>query len=478
MKKDNNIKRRDFVEFTGLSAFALGLSPNIASAAKGIRTGEIISSNEKLRIAIVGCGGRGKHHVIAAKKESIVALCDVDAGVAYDSFNNHRRVKKYQDYRKMLKEMDKKIDAVMIAVPDHMHFPVAKAAIKMGKHVLVEKPLTHTIAEARELLLLARKHKVITQMGNHGHANVGTRMVREWIQQGAIGKVREVHLWTNRPVWPQGIKRPKKSQAVPDTTYINRKKKAEKHPLPYNWSPDFKFDWDLWLGVAPRRPYNECYVPFKWRGWWDFGCGALGDMGCHIMDSTFWALDLKYPVSVKAKTSSVNNETAPEWSIVTYQFPARGSMPPVKVVWHDGGKVPPRPKHLERRRAFVTGKKIDKEKKGVNRNGGVLIGEKASILTDTYSKSVRIIPESKMKRPERTIRRIRGADHFREWFDACKGGPLPGSNFEYSAPLTEMVLLGNFAVRTGKKIEWNGEKMECTNLPELNKYVRKDYRKF
>ena len=461
----NNIKRRDFIKVTGLSATALGINQGCGLLTK------------KLRVAIVGCGGRGKKHVIAAESESIVALCDVDAGMAYESFKNHPNVKKYQDYRKMLKEMGDKIDAVMIAIPDHMHFPVAKAAIEMGKHVLVEKPLTHTIAEARELLMLARKHKVITQMGNHGHANEGTRMVREWVQQGAIGKVREVHFWTNRPVWPQGLDRPEEKEAVPDTTYLNRKK-YKKNPLPDNWSPIFKFDWNAWLGIAPRRPYNRCYVPFKWRGWWDFGCGALGDMGCHIMDSAFWALDLKYPVSVEAKTSRVNNETAPKWSIVTYQFPVRHSMPPVKVIWHDGGKVPPRPKHLEENRAFVTGKKIDRRKKGVNRSGAVLIGEKASILTDEYSRSVRIIPEAKMVKPSKTIPRIKNADHFNEWFEACKGGPLPGSNFEYSVPFTEMVLLGNLAIRTKKKIEWDGEKMECTNLPEINKYVRKNYRAF
>lgn len=464
MKKKIELNRRKFIKVTGIGTAAFTMPFYIGCASiKKPRLGKIIPANRKLNIAIIGVGGRGKSHVKGLRNENIVALCDVDANRARKSFENSPNAKKFKDYRKMLKDMDDRIDAVTVATPDHMHFPAALMAIEMGKHVLVEKPLTHTIWEARELRKAAEKYKVITQMGNHGHANEGTRLVREWVQAGIIGPIREVHFWTNRPIWPQGMKRPKTTEPVPRT-----------------------LDWNLWLGVAPLRPYHSSYAPFKWRGWWDFGCGALGDMACHIMDSAYWALDLKYPISVEAENSPVNKESAPKWSIVTYQFPARGKMPPVKLVWYDGifddGKLPPRPKHLEKDRQFIKPLQTDKEGKGVKRNcGAVLIGEKASILTDTYSKIVRIIPESAMQsieKPPKTIPRIKRADHFQEWVRACKGGPKPGSNFDYSGPFTEMVLLGNLAIRSGKKIEWNGEEMKCTNVPEANKYLKKVYRKF
>ncbi|MHC5057605.1 MAG: Gfo/Idh/MocA family protein, partial [Planctomycetota bacterium] len=307
------------------------------------------------------------------------------------------------------------------------------------KDVFCQKPLTHNVWEARALTLAARKHKVATQMGIQGHAKEGTRLLVEWVRSGAIGPVREIQYWTNRPIWPQGIGRPKDTPPVPPS-----------------------LDWDLWLSVAPERPYHPAYHPFKWRGFWDFGTGALGDIGCHALDAGFWALELGSPRSVEAETSPVNDETAPKWSIVTYQFPARGDMPPVKVVWYEGGKMPPRPKELEGNRKLGGG-------------GQLFFGDKGVIMAGG---TPRLIPEARMKefeRPPKTIPRSPG--HVAEWVRACKGGEPAGANFDFAGPLSEMVLLGNFAVRTGKRIEWDGENMRATNAPEANRYVSRVPRK-
>ena len=423
--------------------------PEFCFAKGEIRKGRLVK-DRKLNIACIGCGGKGQGDVHAVGGENIVALCDVDAVRAGETFGRFPNVKKYKDFRQMLIEMDDQIDAVTVSTPDHTHFPAAMMAIEMGKHVFVQKPLTHTVWEARELALAARKHGVVTQMGNQGHAGEGTRLLREWIQAGVIGPVREVHAWINHP--GKGGRdflsdRPKDTPPVPEG-----------------------LDWNRWLGVAPARPYHPAYVPFKWRGWWDFGSCCLGDMGCHVMDAAFWALDLKYPASVEAEAVGANDETGPDWSIVTYQFPARGHMPPAKVVWYDGGKKPPRPKDLE-------------EERPMSQHGQLLLGDRGTILdSGAYCDSPKLIPRAKMreflpKRPPKTIPRVKGGPH-KEWIRACKGGPKPGSNFEHSGPLTEMVLLGSLAIRTGKKIEWDGENMRCTNVPEVNKLVRKMYRKF
>jgi len=291
---------------------------------------------------------------------------------------------------------------------------------------------------------------VVTQMGNQGHAMEGARLFREWVHAGLIGPVHEVHAWTNhhgKGTHRNMDSRPAETPPVPDT-----------------------LDWNLWLGVAPERPYHPIYVPFHWRGWWDFGACALGDMGCHVMDAAFWALDLGSPTRVEAKTAEVFAETGPDWSIVTWHFPARGEMPPVKVVWYDGNKKPPRPKDLE----------DDRELRG---HGLLLYGEKGTIFNDgAYCRSPRLIPETKMREmiphlPPKTIPRIKGS-HYAEWIRGCKGGPKPGSNFDYSGPFTEMVLLGNVAIRTGKPLDWDGENLRCTNVPEANALVKKEYRAF
>jgi predicted dehydrogenase len=442
------MNRRDFLGVAGLGVAALALPDWVTGADFPRRQGKIVPADRKLRIACVGSGGQAGTDINGVSSENIVALCDVDFARAEGMFKRFSGAKRYKDYRQMLVEMDDQIDAVTVTTPDHTHFPVAMMAISMGKHVYVQKPLAHTVAEARAMTEAARKHQVITQMGNQGHAKEGARMVREWVQAGAIGDVREVYFWTNRPIWPQGIDRPAQSGPAPAT-----------------------LDWNRWLGVAPERPYNPCYLPFNWRGWWDFGCGALGDMGCHIMDAAFWALDLKYPTSVEAVSSPVNNETAPSWSVITYEFPARGSMPPVKVVWSDGGKLPPRPKELEPNRQLPRG-------------GQLIVGDKGTIMdTSDYCESPRLIPEEKMRefipnRPPPTIPRVPGGSPYQEWIRGCKGGPMPGSNFDYSGPLTEMVLIGNLAIRLGKRIEWNGRDMVCANDPQANALVRKPYRVF
>jgi predicted dehydrogenase len=412
--------------------------------------------SEKLNIAGVGIGGMGQNNVAQCAKagENIVALCDVDSKYAAAVFKKYPDARVWTDFRKMLDEQ-KGIDAVVVATPDHLHAVVAMAAMQRGKHVYVQKPLTRTVWEARMLTEAARKYKVQTQMGNQGHSSEEVRLVCEWIQDGAIGDVREVHCWTNRPVWPQGIDRPKDTPPVPET-----------------------LDWDLWVGPSPMRPYNPIYLPFNWRAWIDFGAGALGDMGCHVMDAAFWSLKLKYPVSVEAShswevkemwTRFDNKETYPSAEVVHYQFPARGNMPPVKLHWYDGGILPARPDDLE------PGRKIPE-------SGTIFVGDKGKLMCGTYSENPRIFPESKMKeykRPAKTMRRVEGGPegHERDWINACKGGPAASSNFDYSGPFTETVVMGNLAVLNPDKVlEWDGENMRMTNDEAANSFVRPKFR--
>ena len=398
--------------------------------------------SEKLDIAGVGIGGRGAGDLHELASENIVALCDVDQKYAEKVFQKYPNAKKYRDFRRML-DHQKNVDAVIVATPDHTHAVIAMMAIKMGKHVYCEKPLAHSIDEVRKLTEAAREAKVATQLGNQGQASEGTRLVCEFIWDDAIGPVREIHSWCNRPISPRGIDRPKETPPVPKT-----------------------LDWDLWLGPAPRRPYHPCYLPFTWRGWWDFGSGVLGDIGCHQFVSIFRALKPGYPTSVEACSSGVNSETAPLASIVRYEFPSRGDMPPLKLTWYDGGLMPARPAELEEGLRFG------------NVDDNLFIGDKGKMLGH------RLIPEAKSKeygRPPRVLSRSPG--HHKEWINACKGGEPAGSSFDVSGPLTEVVLLGNVALRMGKqlyekglKLHYNGPKMEVTNLPEANKYIHHAYR--
>jgi predicted dehydrogenase len=438
--RDNRISRRSFVSGAAAATVFTILPRHVLGGAG------FASPNEKLNIAAIGIGGRGHDLLREFKRENIVALCDVDEEYAAKAFKEFPDAKRYRDFRVML-EKQKDIEAVVVATPDHTHAIISLTAIKMGKHVYCEKPLTHTIFESRKLAEAARQAKVATQMGTQGHSHEGIRLITEWIRDGAIGPVREVYVWTDRPAgwWAQGVERPKETPPVPAA-----------------------LDWDLWLGPAPERPYNPAYHPFVWRGWWDFGTGALGDMGCHIFDAPFYALNLGCPTSVQASSTPVNSETAPLASIVHYQFPARGDMPPVRLTWYDGGLMPERPEELEDGRPMG------------NKNGGVLFaGDKGKIMAkDENAQDPRLLPESRMqeyKQPNKTIPRSIG--HYAEWIEACKGGKPAGANFNYAGPLTEVVLLGNIAIRTGEKLNWDGPNMKCTNVPQANNCVTKEYRK-
>jgi len=459
------LSRRSFLAGTAATAFGCLVVPSHVLGREGKQP-----PSDKLNIACIGCGGKGGSDVNSVSGENIVALCDVDWDRARGIFKKHRKAKKFKDFRVMLARMDKQIDAVTISTPDHIHAPASMMAMKTGKHVFCQKPLTHSIYEARTIAEAARKYKVVTQMGIQGHGLEGPRLVKEWIQAGWLGKVREVWYWTNRPIWyTQGIGRPKKTDPVPKA-----------------------LDWDLWLGPAPLRPYvrtikadgrdRPCYIPGAWRGWWDFGSGALGDIACHAMDAAFYALDLGYPTSVEAVSAPVNDETAPLWSRITIQFPARGDMAPVKVVWNDGYGKRGRPKRLDVPRP----QELDKGSKLPGNIGGqLIIGDEATIMAGVYCRSPRVIPEVKMRgllknhKVPKTIPRCKGG-HVREWLDACKANKPEDAkaNFaDYAGPLTEMVLIGNLAIRTGKRVEWDAEKMRSTNVPEANQYVRRDYRK-
>jgi predicted dehydrogenase len=447
--------RRSFLRTTAATIATVQIVP---SYVLGLR-GETPPS-DRLNIAGVGVGGMGNSNLKKCAKDSnIVALCDVDPGYAARTFKEYPGAKTYLDFREML-DKQKGIDAVVIATPDHTHAVIAMAAMRAGKHVYVQKPMTHSVYEARVLTEEARRRKVATQMGNQGHSGEGARIVCEWIWGGALGAVREVHAWTNRPVWPQGIE-------------VGRP--SETPPMPAG------MDWDRWIGPAPFRPYHPAYAPRSWRAWWDFGTGSLGDMGCHILDPIFWAMKLKYPVSVEGcistyweefwKKTEPKNEMYPRSSIVRFNFPARGDMPAMTLTWWDGGLMPPRPEALEE--GHVMG----------DADGGVLfIGDQGTLMCGCYGKSPRLVPEAAMKefsRPAKSIERISGGEdgHERDWLRACRGGTPASSNFDYSGPLSEMVLMGNLAVRfPGRRLLWDGEAMKVTNDAEADKYVRREYR--
>ncbi len=401
--------------------------------------------SEKLNIAGIGVGGMGHNDIRSVSSENIVALCDVDKAHAAKSFKRFPKARIWTDFREML-DKQKDIDAVTIATPDHLHAVIAAAALKRGKHVFCQKPLTHSAGEARTLGELARKSKCATQMGNQGQASEGARLLAEFIADGAIGAVREVHAWSNRKrrISQRGVPRPGGSPPVPKT-----------------------LNWDLWLGPAKERPYHPSYLPFRWRGWWDFGTGVLGDIGCHQLSAIFKALKLGHPSTIEACSSNdqvgpeIANETAPISSIVRYTFPAEGKRPPVKIIWYDGGMMPPRPEILEASRRMGGG------------DGNLYVGERGMML------GYRLIPEARMreyKRPPKTLPRSPG--HYKEWLIACKGGPRAGSDFAlHAAHLAEVVLLGNIAIRTRRKLAWDGPNMRFTNCDEANAYINPPYRK-
>jgi len=471
------------------------------------------SPNEKLNIASIGAGGKATSDIRGcAPTENIVALCDVDDVRARPIFTEFDKAAKYKDFRVMLDKENNNIDAVIVTIPDFMHATAATWAMERGKHVFVQKPLAHTIWECRHLAEAAAKYKVATQMGNQGYSNEGSRQCAEMIWAGEIGNVTEVHAWTNRPIWPQGLPDPPAPSPVPAT-----------------------FNWDLWLGIASQRPYSDKYAPFAWRGFYDFGCGALGDMACHILGAPNMALKLGAPTSVECiKQEGKSKYYYPTKSVIRFDFPARGSMPAVKIFWYDGmdeqpdiagvpkgeilgdlprrrpagqgqgqarrqgqapgdsqiiGQVfsqsyfsdppPPPPEKPQRQESANEG--LDAR---VNRlassgsNGSLFVGDKGLITTGTYGENTRLLPVEKMRDyhfPSEFMTRSPG--HYRDWIRACKGGDPACSNFNVAGPFTEWISLGVLALRFEGKLEWDSEKMRITNNAEANKLIRPTFRK-
>ena len=463
MKPYRTLDRREFIQFSAMAAALLGFS-GCVNLQKSPRKPRPIAAGAKIRIAQIGCGGKGFSDILAHTDEEVVALCDIDwegTPSPWDTkpgetpTSNVKKLiaqfpnaKRYTDYRKMLLEMDDQIDAVGIATPDHMHFLPAYMAIMMGKHVYVQKPLTQTIGEARELLRMARLAGVCTQMGNQGHAGEGIRLVKEWYTAGVLGDVQEVDVWTNRPIWPQGFQEWPKADAIPAG-----------------------LDFESFLGRAPVRPFSKQIHPFNWRGYHDYGCGALGDMACHLMDAAYWTLELGAPDSVELKKIVGESKIAyPTSAIVEYLFPARGSKPPVKLTWHEGGLKPAKPAQMEADRELAQG-------------GQLIVGSKVTVYDgNDYCNSPRIIPGELHRTlastlPPKTIPRVPQGNPHKEWTAAIRASNPQGagSNFEYSVPFTETVCLGTMAILVGKKFTWDHEAM-TTNLPEANALLYPNYR--
>lgn len=432
------MKRRRFLQTAATLAVGIHIVPRHV-----LGMGQTPPS-EKLNIAGVGIGGQGGGVLNDMKSENIVALCDVDWGKAAGTIQAFSNAELFKDYRVML-EKRQDIDAVMIATPDHMHAPIALAALRAGKHVYVEKPMAHTIEEARVMTDVARETGLVTQMGNNGHAGEGLRLTREWIQAGAIGVVREVHGWSDRAGnwWKQPAERPTEVLTVPAD-----------------------LDWDLWLGCAPPRPYHSAYHPFAWRGWFDFGTGALGDMAVHNLDPAFYALDLGAPLAAQVQDSGLGRETYAAWQIITFEFAARDTQPALKMVWYDGGKRPEKPNDLADEADFSD-------------NGILFIGERGSMLCDGWSGPPRLFPASRreeFQRPPKSIPRSSG--HRAEWIQACKDRKPEDAKagFAYSGPFTEALLVGNLAARLQKRVEWDTANLCARNAPEAEPLIRKSYR--
>ncbi|HYE32189.1 MAG TPA: Gfo/Idh/MocA family oxidoreductase [Methylomirabilota bacterium] len=465
MKNQYKLSRRHFLRTTAVAAGA--------SAIYFPYVGNVLGANDRINVGCIGVGGKGSSDTDDAARcgGNIVALCDVDENVLKQKAQKYPQAKLYRDFRKMIDEMEKSIDAVTVSTPDHTHAAAAALAMREGKHIYCQKPLTQTVSEARLLRKLAKDKKLATQMGNQGSAQSGLRRAVEVIQSGIIGGVTELHVWSNRPIWPSGFARPEGQDPVPA-----------------------HLDWDLWLGPAKMRPYKEkIYHPFAWRGWYDFGTGALGDMACHTVNMPFRALKMGYPsLVVCEETSEMFPETFPKTSRIRFEFPAREGMPPLKFWWYDGSPNDKEVKAL--RPGGETVKDIIALRNQLPPSGCLLIGEKGKIFSpDDYGAEFFImlngmkgfVPGAVRNQPEHeSIRSIpqsipRSPGHTEEWFAAMKGGPAAYSNFDIAAYLTEIILLGVVAMRVGvgREMQWNGPKMRSPNIKEARRFVEKDARK-
>ncbi|MAO37626.1 MAG: oxidoreductase [Zunongwangia sp.] len=443
-EEKKTFSRRKFISRTATVAAGISIVPRHVLGGVGYT-----APSDALNIAGIGVGGMGAANLGNISGQNIVALADVDWKYAAGTFNRYPKAKKYKDYRKMFDDMSKDIDAVVIATPDHTHAITAADSMKLGKHVYLQKPLTHSIYESRYLTQLAKETGVATQMGNQGHSGEGTRLFAEWIQNGEIGDPIEAHSWTNRPIWPQGLERPKEQPPIPAT-----------------------LDWDLFIGPANYRPYHPSYTPWNWRAWWDFGTGALGDMGCHLIDPVYFALNLGQPIAFEGSSSQVNTESAPIAEKVTYYFPERKKlknikMPELKFTWYDGGLLPERPEGM------IPGKIM-----GDDGGGAMVVGTKGTIICSTYGRDPYIVGrENDPPKVKKTIPRV-STSHEMDWVRACKepkgSRTEASSNFMYSGPFNEVVVMGDLAVRLQdlkKKLEWDAEKMEITNIND-NEEIR------
>ena len=451
MKSGTLVSRRAFLGAAGAAAATISIVPRHAVAGSGETP-----PSEKLRIASIGVAGMGAGDVNDVSGENIVALCDVDQRHAAGTFARFPKVKRYRDFREMLDEVDKKIDAVTVSTPDHCHAVAAMAAIRRGKHVYCQKPLAHSVYECRQLAAAAKEHNVVTQLGNQGHSFQEIRMFCEWIWDGAIGDVHTIHAGCNAMNSGLG--------ALPGV------RADAKHEIPAT------LDWDLWLGPAQYRPYHPAYLPGSWRGWVPFGNGTIGDWACHVVDGVFWALDLGAPKTIRAEVKDYDPQTQgdayPKGEIITYEFPAKGGAPgvpgrgPITVYWYSGTERIPRPKDLEPGR------------RGPD-TGAVVLGSKGTITYGSHGcGGLRIIPEAKMQAYKLPPKKIpRAKEHHQDWLEAIRAGKKAGSDFSYGARLSEIAMLGVIAIRmAGTKLEWDAEKMQFTNCPEANRLVNPPYR--
>jgi predicted dehydrogenase len=432
--------RRRFIQSTAAAGVGFWAAGGIPARASRL-------ANDRISFGCIGVGGKGSSDSDdAGRHGDVIAICDVDDNTLNGRGRKFPKAEKFTDFRTMLDQVGKRIDAVTVSTADHCHAPASIMAMRMGKHCFTQKPLTHTIEEARLMGQIAREKKLATEMGNQGTATSGLREAAALLKAGILGKVTEVHVWTNRPIWPQGGARPKPKEGGPP-----------KH-----------VNWDAWLGPAPERPFADGYHPFAWRGWWDFGTGALGDMACHTVNMPFAGLGLRDPSSVQATSSGHNGDSYPKWSIIEFIFPANGKRDEIKFTWYDGGKRPPSD--------LLEGREL----KG---SGCAIVGDKGKMYSpDDYGSEYYLIG-SGIEKPKVEITKSPG--HFEEWVRAIKGGDPAMSNFaDYAGPLTETILLGNLAVyaakeadQPGKKVMWDAKKLVATNAPELMPIVKKEYRK-